>query len=75
MVLVDGIRAADAAREMEMSKQQLKSAIERVEAALKASRGIPGDWECITVCVPPDLISNIREMEHKAKRDAGLSVD
>jgi hypothetical protein len=75
MVLVDGIRAADAAREMEMSKQQLKSAIERVEAALKSSRGIPEDWECITVCVPPDLISSIREMEHKAKRDAGLSVD
>lgn len=75
MVLVDGIRASDAARQMEMSKQQLKSAIERVEAAFKASRGMPDDWECITVCVPPTLISSIREIEHKAKRDAGLSVD
>jgi hypothetical protein len=75
MVLVDGIRAADAARQMNMSPQQLKSAIERVEAALKATHGIPEDWECITVCVPPDLISSIREIEQGAKRAVGLSVD
>jgi hypothetical protein len=74
-VLVDGIRAADAGRQMNMSPQQLKSAIERVEAAVKAARGIPEDWECITVCVPPDLINSVRDIEHKAKRAAGLSVD
>jgi hypothetical protein len=75
MVLVDGMRTVDAAREMNMLPQQLKSAIDRVEAALKAMHGIPEDWECITLCVPPELINSVREIEHKAKRDAGLSVD
>ena len=73
MVLVDGLRVVDAARQMEMSKQQLQDAVARVEAAHKAAQGIPEDWECVTVCVPPDQVNDVREIERKAKRAAGLS--
>jgi hypothetical protein len=75
MVLVDGMRPVDAARQMEMSKQQLQDAIGRVEAAHKAAQGIPEDWECITLCVPPNVVSEMREIERKARREAGLTVD
>jgi TrfB plasmid transcriptional repressor len=75
MVLVDGMRVAEAARQMEMSRQLVQNAVARVEAAHKAAHGIPENWECITLCVPPDLVGEMREIERKAKRAAGLSVD
>ncbi|SJM94635.1 TrfB-related DNA-binding protein [Crenothrix polyspora] len=73
MVLVDGMRVVDAARQTEMSKQQLQDAVGRVEAAHKAAQGMPDDWECVTVCVPPDQVDDVKEIERKAKRSAGLS--
>lgn len=75
MVLVEGMRVTEAAKQMDMSKQLVQNAVARVEAAHKAAQGIPENWECVTVCVPPNLVKSVREIEHKAKRDAGLSVD
>lgn len=75
LVLVDGMRVVDAAKQMEMNRQQVADAVSRVEAALKAAQGIPEDWECITVCVPPENVAEVREIEHRAMRKAGLSVD
>ncbi|MGZ8942794.1 MAG: TrfB-related DNA-binding protein, partial [Methylobacter sp.] len=54
LVLVDGIRAVDAARQMGMKRQQVEEAVARIEAAYKAAQGIPEGWECVTVCVPPE---------------------
>jgi hypothetical protein len=75
LVLVDGMRIVDAAGQMEMKPQQLQEAVARIEAAYKAIRGIPDDWECITVCVPPERIPDIREIAQQELRKAGLSVD
>lgn len=75
LVLVDGMRTVDAARQMDMKRQQVQEAVARIEAAFKAAHGIPEGWECITVCVPPDRVSEVREIEHQAKREAGLNVD
>ena len=75
MVLVDGMRAVDAAKLIDMTPQQLRAAVSRIEAAHKAKVGIPDNWECITVCVPPELVETVREVGRQAKRDAGLSVD
>ncbi|OQW98330.1 MAG: hypothetical protein BWK73_52640 [Thiothrix lacustris] len=75
MVLVDGMKAVDAAKLLDMKRQQLQAAVQRIEAAHKAGRGIPEGWECVTVCVPVELVETVREVGRKAKRDAGLSVD
>lgn len=75
MVLVDGMKAVDAAKLMEMTPQQLQAAIKRIKAAHKAGQGTPENWECVTVCVPPELVEKVREVGRQAKRDAGLSVD
>lgn len=75
MVLVDGMKAVDAAKLMEMTPQQLREAVKRIKAAHKAGQGTPEDWECVTVCVPPELVETVREVGRQAKRDAGLSVD
>ena len=75
MVLVDGMKAVDAAKLMEMTPQQLREAVKRIKAAHKAAQGTPEGWECVTVCVPKELVETVREVGRQAKRDAGLSVD
>lgn len=75
LVLVDGMRAIDAARQMEMKRQQVEEAVARIEAAYRATRGIPEGWECVTVCVPPEKSGDVREIERVAMRKAGLNVD
>ncbi len=75
MVLVDGMKAVAAAKLLDMTPQQLREAVKRIEAAHRAGQGIPKDWECVTVCVPPELVETVREVGRQAKRDAGLSVD
>ena len=75
MVLVDGMKIVEAAKLMEMTPQQLGEAVKRIKAAHKAGQGIPEGWECVTVCVPPELVETVREVGRQAKRDAGLSVD
>ena len=74
-VLVDGMKAVDAAKLLCMTPQQLQGAMKRIKAAHKAGQGIPDGWECVTVCVPPELVETVREVGRQAKRDAGLSVD
>lgn len=74
MVLVDGLKIVDAAKLIEMTPQQLRVAVQRVEAAHRAKQGIPEDWECVTVCVPQEMVESVREIGRKAKRDAGLGV-
>lgn len=75
LVLVDGMKAVDAAKLMEMTPQQIREAVKRIEAAHKAAQGMPDDWECVTVCVPKDLVETVREVGRQAKRNAGLTVD
>lgn len=75
MVLVDGMKIVEAAKLLEMKPQQLGEAVKRIKAAHKAGQGTPEGWECVTVCVPPELVETVREVGRKAKRDAGLSVD
>jgi hypothetical protein len=75
LVLVDGMKAVDAAKLLGMTPQQLQGAMKRIKAAHKAGQGTPEDWECVTVCVPPELVETVREFGRQAKRDAGLSVD
>lgn len=75
LVLVDGMRVIDAARQMEMKRQQVEEAVARIEAAYKAGRGIPEEWECITVCVPHEKANEIQEIERAEIRKAGLSID
>lgn len=75
MVLVDGIKIVEAARLLEITPQQMRVAVERIKAAHKAGQGTPEGWECVTVCVPKELVEKVREIGRQAKRDAGLSVD
>jgi len=74
MVLVDGMKIVEAARLLEMKPQQLQEATKRIKSAHKAGQGTPEGWECVTVCVPKELVETVREVGRKAKRDAGLSV-
>jgi hypothetical protein len=75
MVLVDGLKIVEAAKLLEMTPQQLQAALKRIKAAHKAGQGTPEGWECVTVCVPKELVETVREVGRQAKRDAGLSVD
>ena len=80
LILVDGLGATEAARKIAessgepMSRQAADKAAKRIEATHKAMRGMPDDWEVITVCVPPDLADEVREIERTALRKAGLTV-
>lgn len=75
MVLVDGKKAVDVIALTGMSQQQISEAVVRIEAAHIALKGVPGDWECVTVTVPKEKAKDVREIELQARRDAGLSVD
>lgn len=75
LVLVDRMRATDAARQMGMKRQQVQEAVQRLESAHRSARRIPDGWECITVYVPPENVAEIREIEATARRRAGLTVD
>jgi hypothetical protein len=75
LVLVDGMRVIDAARQMEIKRQQVEDVVARIEAKYKAAQGIPKDWECVTVCMPPDQAKIVRELEHAAMKKAGLIVN
>jgi predicted DNA-binding protein (UPF0251 family) len=75
LVLVDGMRCIDAAKQMDMKRQQVEAAVARIEAAYKAAQGIPEEWECITVCVPPERVAEVREIERQSMRTAGLSIN
>lgn len=74
MVLVEGMKAVDAAKLINMTPQQLRVAVNRIEAAHKARMGTPEDWECVTICVPVEQVEMVREIGRQARRDAGLSV-
>ena len=73
MVLVDGLRVADAARQTGLLRQQIEQAIERIEIAYKASFGLPADWECVTVVVPKERAREIRKIAREELIEAGLA--
>ena len=73
LVLVEGRRVADAARQTGLLRQQIEQAIERIEIAYKASFGFPADWECVTVVVPKDRAREIRKIARQELIDAGLA--
>lgn len=75
LILVDGISAAEAGRQVGITRQAATKAAQRVEAVIRSQRGIPDHWECVTVCVPPERAAEIREIEREAMRAAGLTVD
>lgn len=81
LILVDGLSPTEAARQIAettgepMSRQAADKAARRIEAAHMAARGLPDGWECVTVCVPPEQVANVREIERLALRNAGLNVD
>ena len=55
-----------------MSRQQVQNAVVRVETAYKSAQGVPADWVCITICVPPEQINTVRKFEQAEKKKAGL---
>ncbi len=75
LVLVDGLRVVNAAKQMNMKRQQLEDAVARVEATYKKLKGFPSDWVCVTLCVPTDQVNALRELERQCLRQAGLTVD
>lgn len=75
MVLVDGKKEVEVVALTGMKQQQVNEAVRRIEAAHAAMRGVPEDWQVITVCVPPGRVADVREIEKAAMREAGLSVD
>lgn len=75
LVLVDGLRVIDAARQVEMKRQQVEEAVARIEAVYRKAKGMPEDWECVTVLVPPEQAEEIREIERVAMRKSGMTVD
>jgi len=75
LVLVEGVRAVDAAKQTGMKRQHVEESVQRIEAAYLRAHGVPDGWECVTVCVPKERAGDVREIELQARRDAGLSMD
>jgi len=75
LVLVEGMRAIDAARQLDMKRQHVQESVKRIEAAYLRAHGIPDGWECVTVCVPKELAGDVREIELQARHEAGMSMD
>lgn len=74
-VLVEGVGAAAAARDEGLSRQRAYDAVGRVVRELRAAGGYPADWQAVTVVVPAPAAAEIREIERRHRRAAGLQVD
>lgn len=78
LVLCEGksYTAAGDAMSPRMTKQQVYCAVKRVEREYRGLRGAPRGWDCLTVVVPPgDPAEEVREIERRELRLAGLTVD
>lgn len=61
-VLVDGLRPAEVARRMGVVPQTVRDKLHVIANALRAEQGAPAGWVVVTVLVPPDVASEIREI-------------
>lgn len=74
--LVDGITNASAiAREFDVQPQTVRNAIKRVQREHYLLTGAPRGWHVVTVVVPPDTDTEVRDIERRAWRAAGMLVD
>lgn len=71
LVLVDQMRIVDVARQMDMKPQQIGAAARLIEAEhqrIMLEKPV-GDWVSVTVCVPPECVAEIMEIENRAKKE------
>ena len=73
-VLVDGITAAQAAREDGRTRAEASRAAARIRAELRRETAAPNDWRVLTVVVPPDLAATIEQLARTAAA-AGRKLD
>ena len=73
-VLVNGQTMAQAARAAGVSHQTARAAVARIVREYRADGGYPPDWQTRTVTLPRDDMYDVREIEDRALRRAGLRV-
>ena len=73
-VLVLGHSQAETARAHGVTPQRVSDAVKRVEREHRGIAGCPPGWSVLTVCVPPDVEIEIRQLTDAALRRAGLRV-
>ena len=66
LVLVDGMKQAEAAARFGMSRQRIHGIIVRFAAA---SQAVPTSWRRVEVWLPPELADQVEAMAEKARME------
>lgn len=61
LVLLDGLSNAEAARRVGSTSEAIRQAAQRVRAAYRDMQGLPAHWACLTVALPADRETDLRE--------------
>lgn len=72
LILVDGVSPADAAQRHNRSRQCAYAAVYRIQAELRRESGAPAGWSAVTVVVPPGAQAEVRQIEARERKRAGL---
>lgn len=70
LVFIDGVAIADAGRRMNITRQAAAAAVARVRRAAR-----PSDWKTVTVIVPPSVVDEVRNIERREIKRAGIPDD
>ncbi|WP_019025246.1 MULTISPECIES: TrfB-related DNA-binding protein [unclassified Thioalkalivibrio] len=64
-VILGGKKASEVAREEGVSRQMVAKVTKRIREAITKYKGQPGDWEVVTVVVPPKEAEEIRRIARR----------
>lgn len=74
MVLVDGQNPSAVARATGYGRETVRAAAARVLREWRIETGAPAGWEVLTLALPVDAALEVREIEDRALRNAGLRI-
>ena len=67
-VLIEGLRAAEVARQMRVAPQTVRDKLEIIANALRAEQGAPAGWQLVTVLVPPAAVREVLDIQRREQQ-------
>lgn len=74
LVLVDGLKTGDVAKQKNVSRQLVEQAKKRVLREKRISNNYPKEWQTVTAILPVQMIQVVKWIEGKEREKEGLIV-
>jgi predicted DNA-binding protein YlxM (UPF0122 family) len=74
MVLVDGLKAGEIAKQKNVSRQLVEQAKKRILREKSISNNYPKEWRIVTAVLPVQMIQVVKWIEGKEREKEGLIV-